>query len=102
MKKVLVICKETGQTKSFKRVAEDYNVKNNIPFEWTYADDRTYLGSLEGADAVMISPEVMLNQDKIEADLKERNIPYFVVKPMDYGIKRMDRIIPSLLPLLGE
>ena len=102
MKKVLVICKETGQTKSFRRVAEDYNVKNNIPFEWTYADDRTYLGSLEEADAVMISPEVMLNQEKIEADLKERNIPYFVVKPMDYGIKRMDRIIPSLLPLLGE
>ena len=34
MNKVLVICKGTGQSKSFERFMDDYTKKNNLPIEW--------------------------------------------------------------------
>ena len=48
MNKVLVICKGTGQSKSFERFMDDYTKKNNLPIEWIYANDKEYLDVIEG------------------------------------------------------
>ncbi|WP_238884205.1 hypothetical protein [Clostridium sp. YIM B02551] len=96
MKKVLVLCKETGQSKAFKKDAEKYRVDNALPFEWVFADDKEYVNVLEGVDIVLISPEMILVQAKIKADLDSKGIKYVELKPADFGLRRLDKIVPLI------
>ena len=98
MREFLVICKKTGQSAAFKRVALDYTNKNNIPVNWHFATYEEYLAVLDELpiDLVLISPEVILLQQNIIEDLEGRKQEYFVMKPIDFGLKRMEKLMPSL------
>ena len=47
---------------------------------------------------VSISPEMMLVEAKIKEELDSKNIPYVILKPVDFGLKRVNNIL-SLLEL---
>ena len=98
MNKVLVICKGTGQAKSFERFMDDYTKKNNLPIEWIYANDKEYLDIIADGDVkiAIISPEVVLVEAKIKAELDSKNIPYIVIKPADFGLKRVEKFMPDI------
>jgi cellobiose-specific phosphotransferase system component IIB len=93
MNKVLVICKGTGQSKSFERFMDDYTKKNNLPIEWIYANDKEYLEVIEGGDVkvAIISPEVVLVEAQIKATLESKN-----TKPADFGLKRVEKFMPDV------
>ena len=98
MNKVLVICKGTGQSKSFERFMDDYTKKNNLPIEWIYANDKEYLDGIEGGDVkvAIISPEVVLVEAQIKSTLESKNTPYIVIKPADFGLKRVEKFMPDV------
>lgn len=98
MREFLVVCKKTGQSAAFKRVAVDYTKRNNIPVNWHFASYEEYLAILDELpiDLVLISPEVILLQQKIIEALEDRKQDYFVMKPIDFGLKRMEKLMPSL------
>lgn len=96
MNKVLVLCKKTGQSKAFKKDAIAYKEKNNLPFEWVFADESEYTDVLDGVDVVLISPEMILVQAKIKEDLNQRGLKYLDVKPADFGLRRLDSIVKLL------
>ena len=35
---------------------------------------------------------------KIKEELDAKNVPYVVLKPVDFGLKRVDKILPLLEP----
>ncbi|MGG7178551.1 hypothetical protein ACQPU1_13195 [Clostridium paraputrificum] len=98
MNNVLVICKGTGQAKSFERVMDEYTKKNNLPIEWIYTDDKAYLDIIAEKEVkiVVITPEVILSEAKIKAELEGKNIPYMVLKPADFGLKRTEKYMPEI------
>lgn len=96
MNKVLVMCKKTGQSKAFKKDAEAYRVNNNLPFEWVFADENEYTEVLEGVDVALISPEMILVQAKVKEDLDKRGVKYLDIKPVDFGLRRLDNIMKLL------
>lgn len=98
MNNVLVICKGTGQSKSFERFMDDYTQKNNLPINWIYVNEKQYLDAIKDGDVklVLISPEVVLVEAKIKAELDSKNIPYIVIKPADFGLKRVERFMPDI------
>lgn len=100
MKKFLVVCRETGQSASFKRVLLDYTEKNKLPVEWFFGDEKVYenLVETEDIDFVLISPEVLLFEKKIKEELTKRNIEFLSMKPVDFGLKRMEKLMPLLQP----
>lgn len=98
MKKFLVLCKETGQTVAFKKAALEFGKANNI--EWSFAGDGNYNEVLDGQDVVIISPELMLVEAKIKADLESKGIKHVAIKPMDYGLRRMDNIVKTVEAIL--
>ena len=61
MNDVLVIMRSTGQSRAFEKHMAQYTVKENLPINWVYADDRTYLEVISEKDIkmTMISPEVL-------------------------------------------
>ena len=100
MKKFLVVCKETGQTKAFKKDAIEFGAANNI--EWSFAGEGNYTEVLsnETVDAVIISPEMLVVEGKIKAELDSRGVKHIAIKPMDYGLRRMDNIVKSIEAIL--
>lgn len=98
MKKFLVLCKETGQTVAFKKAALEFGKANDI--EWSFAGDGNYDDALVGQDAVIISPELMIVEAKIKADLDTKGVKYIAIKPMDYGLRRMENIVKSVDAIL--
>lgn len=96
MNKVLVMCKKTGQSKAFKKDAEAYRENNNLPFEWVFADENEYVDVLDGVDVVLMSPEMILVQAKVKEDLSKRGIKYLDIKPVDFGLRRIDNILKLL------
>lgn len=98
MKKVLVIHKGTGQAKAFERFSKEYTVKNNISIEWLFCGLDTLDEILDENDisVVLISPEMILVEESIKTNLQSKNTPYVVMKPVDFGLKRMDKILPSI------
>lgn len=96
MKKILVLCKTTGQATAFKKTAEEFAAKNgNV--EWAFADDISYVDKIEegGVDCVGISPEMMLVEKTIKSDLDNRGIKYFSIKPSDFGLRRIEKVIEA-------
>lgn len=98
MKKFLVVCKETGQTKAFKKDAVEFGAKNNI--EWKFAGEGNYTEELDNIDAVIISPEMMLVEAKIKAELDSKGVKHIAIKPMDYGLRRMENIVKAVDAIL--
>lgn len=100
MNKVLVLSKGTGQSKSFERVMVEHTKKENLSIEWIFANDSNMNDYLSNKDisVAIISPEMMLVEAKLKAQLDDKNVPYVVLKPVDFGLKRVDKILPLLEP----
>ncbi|MEG1004285.1 hypothetical protein [Clostridium sp.] len=100
MNKVLVLSKGTGQAKSFERVMVEHTEKNALNIEWIFSKHGEMGQIIENGDinVVIISPEMMLVEAKIKEELDSKNIPYVVLKPVDFGLKRVDKILPLLEP----
>ncbi|MCR4944678.1 MAG: hypothetical protein K5986_09575 [Clostridium sp.] len=104
MNNVLVISKSQPQSKSFEKFMNEYTEKNNLPIKWIYANDKAYTEVLEKEDVkvVIISPEVMLVQSKIMADLDSRKMPYIVIKPSAFGLKQTEKFMPDIMKYIEE
>lgn len=104
MNNVLVISKGTGQAKSFKKFMDDYTVKNNLPIEWVYASDKNYMEEISSKNikVVIISPEVMLVEAKIRAELDSKEIKYISIKPAAFGLKQTEKFMPDVLKYIEE
>lgn len=104
MKNVLVISKGQAQSKSFEKFMNEYTEKNNLPINWIYANDKDYQDVLEkeGAKVVIISPEVMLVQSKIMADLDAKKVPYILIKPSAFGLKQTEKFMPDVMKYIEE
>ncbi|MGL5151315.1 MAG: hypothetical protein ACRC7N_12175 [Clostridium sp.] len=102
MSKVLVISKGTGQAKSFERVMVDHTEKNNIPLEWVFALEGNYEEEISkgGVDVAIVSPDMMLVQAKIVASLEGKSIPHVTIKPADFALKNIAKIMPLLEPYI--
>jgi PTS system cellobiose-specific IIB component len=103
MNNILVICKGTGQSKSFEKVMNEYTKKENLPINWVYASDREYIDVIASNDIkmVIISPEVMLNEAKIKLELTAKEIKYIAIKPAAFGLKQTEKFMPDVLSILG-
>ncbi|MGL4760546.1 MAG: hypothetical protein ACRCWG_03725 [Sarcina sp.] len=98
MKKYLVVSKGLPQAKAFEREAREYTAKNNLSVEWFFNKEVDYLDVVktENIDVVIISPEVLITENKIKAELDTINVDYLSVKPSDFGLRRLDKIMPLL------
>lgn len=103
MNDVLVICKGTGQAKSFERVMAEYTQKNNLPIEWIYADDKEMVNVLNEKDVkvALVTPEVILQEAQVKANLEAKNVPYITLKPADFGLKRTEKFMPEVEKYIG-
>lgn len=102
MNKVLVLSKGTGQAKAFERVAVAYTEKNNEPVEWIFSTESTMSEALSKGDVAVaiIAPELMLVEKKIKAELDAVNVPHITIKPVDFGLKNMEKVMPQLRPFM--
>lgn len=100
MNKVLVLSKGTGQAKSFERVMVEHTEKNSLDIEWIFSNESEMGQYVDNGDinVVIISPEMMIVEAKIKEELDAKNVPYVVLKPVDFGLKRVDKILPLLEP----
>lgn len=99
MKKILVLCKGTGQSTAFKKAALEYVKNNNIDIEWAFADDTSYEDEA-GVDFVLISPEMLLVEAKLKKELEAKGLKYMSAKPADFGLRRVDSILKTIEPLM--
>lgn len=51
---------------------------------------------LDGVDVVLMSPEMILVQAKVKEDLSKRGVKYLDIKPVDFGLRRIDNILKLL------
>lgn len=98
MRKYLVVSKGLPQSKAFEKAAIDYTTKNNLSVEWYFNKETDYLDVVktENIDVVLISPEVIVTENKIKAELDTLNVDYVSVKPADFGLRRLEKILPLL------
>lgn len=102
MNKVLVLSKGTGQAKAFERVAVAHTEKNNIQIEWVFAlgTEMEEVLSNKEISVAIIAPELMLVEKKIKEELDSIKVPYITLKPVDFGLKNMAKIMPQIEPYL--
>lgn len=98
MNKFLVVSKGLPQSRAFEKVAKEYVEKNNLPIELVFETPDRYLDVVKDEDirAVLISPEVIIIENKIKAELDTINVDYVTLKPADFGLKRLEKIIPNI------
>ncbi|WP_297519676.1 hypothetical protein [uncultured Clostridium sp.] len=98
MKKYLVVSKGLPQSQAFERAAREYTAKNSLSVEWYFNKEVDYLDVVktENIDVVVISPEVLITENKIKAELDTINVDYLSVKPADFGLRRLEKIMPLL------
>lgn len=97
MKKVLVLCKGTGQSVAFKKSAEEYASKEgNI--ELLFVDNTKFTDTIanETVDCVAISPEMMVIEAKVKSILDEAGIKYLSIKPSDFGLRRVEKVVEAI------
>ncbi|SHJ72588.1 PTS system, cellobiose-specific IIB component [Clostridium cavendishii DSM 21758] len=104
MKKILMICRKTGQATMFQKAAVEYVNVNNVAIEWLFADENQYNQTVEenNVDYVLLSPEMVLFESKIKESLTSKGIEFFNVKPADFGLRRIENILKVLKPVLEK
>ena len=100
MKKVLVMCKGTGQSLGFKKAALEFTDKNSLGIEWIFANENEYDDFLENVEIVLISPEMLIVDAKVKKDLDSKGVKYYSVKGSDFGLRRVDTIVEAIKSLL--
>ncbi|MGL5354551.1 MAG: hypothetical protein ACRDA5_14725 [Clostridium sp.] len=101
MKKVLVMCKGTGQSVAFKKAAVEFTQKNEVGIEWVFANENEYGDLVGDVELVLISPEMLIVDAKVKKDLDSKGVKYYSVKGSDFGLRRIDTIVSAINPLLG-
>lgn len=103
MKKVLVMCKGTGQSIAFKKEALEFVKKNSLDIEWVFANENQYGEIVENdnIELVLISPEMLIVDAKVKQDLDSKGMKYYSIKGSDFGLRRVDTIVAAIKPLLG-
>ncbi|MBB6623396.1 hypothetical protein [Clostridium gasigenes] len=103
MKKVLVMCKGTGQSIAFKKATLEFTEKNTLDIEWIFANENQYgeIVEKDNIDLVLISPEMLVVDAKVKKDLDLKGVKYYSAKGSDFGLRRIDTIVTAIKPLLG-
>lgn len=103
MTRVLVMCKETRQSVSFKKAALELTEKKLIDIEWFFANEDEYNAIIESdnIDIVLISPEMLLVEAKVKEDLDSKGVKYYSLKGSDFGLRRIDTIVTAVKTILG-
>lgn len=98
MKNILILCQQTGQTFAFKRTLLSHNWPNEKMVNFLFEDQNQYMEILSSQtiDLVLISPEVLLYEKQIVEKLKEYKIQYTHIKPMDYGLRRVEKVFDTI------
>lgn len=102
MNKVLVLSKGTGQAKAFERVVKEYTNKNSLKIEWIFAGENDMEEIISKGDVAvaLIAPEMLVVEKKLKDQLENANVPNFSIKPADFGLKRIEKILPLMEPHL--
>lgn len=103
MKKVLVMCKGTGQSVAFKKDALQFIEKNTVDIEWIFANENQYGEVVENdnIELILISPEMLAVDAEVKKDLDSKGVKYYSLKGSDFGLRRIDTIVEAIQPLLG-
>lgn len=103
MKKVLVMCKGTGQSVAFKKSAVEFIEKNSVEIELNFVNEKEYGEIVESGniDLVLISPEMLLVEAKVKKELDSKGIKHYSIKGSDFGLRRVDVILKAINPLLA-
>lgn len=103
MNNVLVVMRSTGQSRAFEKHMDQYIVKENLPINWVYVDDKTYVEAISEKEIKMaiLSPEVLFMETKIKADLDAKEIKHLSIKPAAFGLRQTEKFMPEVLSTLG-
>ena len=94
MKKVVIISRESYQTRSFMVAVDIAKEKGEMPYEVELAIHPKHLEVLDAfkPDFAILSPETIVWQAAIEKDCKDRNIPYIIAKGSHFGTRQVAKI----------
>lgn len=103
MKNILILCQNTGQTFAFKRTLLSHTWLDDKMVNFFFEDQNHYLEVLsnQSIDLVLISPEVLLYEKQIVESLKNNKIQYIHIKPIDYGLRRVEKIFDTIAKIIN-
>lgn len=101
MKSILLISKDSGQTRKFMQDLPEYIETSGAELEVELVILSDYVkavGEKEWA-VIALSPEVLAEEEEIRAKLKDMQvrIPIILVNGFNFGMRRFDRIFSELL-----
>lgn len=101
MMKVLIISKNTGQTKKFINELPDYltNTQPDLTVEFALYPDHEEQAKKHQWDVIALSPELLIEGKTILPRLRELgvNSPIKTIRGVHFGIRRYDLIFPALM-----
>ncbi len=95
MGKVLILSRGTGQAKEFKKALEKYTNENGMVLNYIFSNEENmnrYIKT-EDINIVLISPEMMLVEERIKLELEKNKLPYIELRPVDFGLKRIEKVM---------
>lgn len=98
MGKVLILSRGTGQAKEFKKALEKYTNENGMVLNYIFSNEENmnrYIKT-EDINVVLISPEMMLVEEQIKIELEKNKLPYIELRPVDFGLKRIEKVMPLI------
>jgi hypothetical protein len=101
MKRILIISKDTGQTKKFIDELPDYlaNAQPDTAVEFAFYPDFEEMVKKETWDVIGLSPELLIEGKTIQPRLRELGVtsPIKSIRGVHFGIRRYDLIFPALM-----
>lgn len=101
MKKILIISKDTGQTKKFMHELPDYlaRVHPDLEVEFAFYPDHEEMAKKDSWDVIGLSPELLIEGKTIVPKLREQGInsPIKTIRGVHFGLRRYDLIFQALM-----
>ncbi|MBM3137757.1 MAG: hypothetical protein FJZ98_06170 [Chloroflexi bacterium] len=101
MKRILIISKDTGQTRKFINELPDYLTSSqpDLKIEFAIYPDHEEKAISQPWDVIGLSPELLIEAKGIQPRLRELgvNSPIKTIRGVHFGIRRYDLIFPALL-----
>jgi len=101
MKKILIISKDTGQTKKFMHELPDYlaSAQPDLEVEFAIYPTHEEMATSTSWDVIGLSPELLIEGKAIQIRLRELGVssPIKSIRGVHFGIRRYDLIFPALM-----
>lgn len=97
MYNLILVCEHGASTGMLTERMKDAAKAKNIEVQINAYPYSKLSEVIDGADAVLLGPQVRFKKKQFEEEYASKNVPFIVINTMDYGMMNGEKVLEAVI-----